>query len=196
MLDQRIVTTEEHVRRIACKLFVDEGFHRVSVRRLAAVLGIQPGSLYNHMESKQTLLFDVIERHERQLLDEVRRLTKTADEVGDALLGYVETVIRFKLRYRYAALLSRLELRSLDSAQRDIINALRSEHCERLREMLGGKKGSSVFTCADDFLERCILVLLDGVIDLNDADPATPLHRVIHDYQKLIVNTLGWAPRT
>ncbi|MBV4523233.1 TetR/AcrR family transcriptional regulator [Pseudomonas sp. SWRI74] len=195
MLDQRVVSTEEHVRRIACKLFVDEGFHQVSMRRLAAALGIQAGSLYYHMESKQALLFDVIVGYESQLLDEVRGFTKAADGPVDALLRYVETVIRFKLRYRYAALLSRLEMRSLNTAQRDVIQALRREHCERLRVMLASRKEPAAFTCADDFLERCILALLDGVIDLNEADPAAPLHRIIHDYQALIVNTLGLTSR-
>ncbi|EJN26120.1 transcriptional regulator [Pseudomonas sp. GM78] len=194
-LDRTVTSTETHLRRVACALFVDEGFQQVSMRRLAAVLGIQAGSLYNHMESKQALLFDVIHQYEGQLLEAVRDCAESVREPADALLRYVDTVIRFRLRHRCEATLSRLELRSLSTAQRDIITALRHQHSELLRAMLASRRGPSPFTPADDFVERCILSLLDGVIDLDSAERAVPLDRIIQNYQTFIVNALYGSAR-
>ena len=50
----------EVIRATALKLFVAEGFGSVSLRRIADISGIQVGSLYNHIDGKQQLLFELI----------------------------------------------------------------------------------------------------------------------------------------
>jgi len=47
------------------------GYEAMSLRELAAKVGLQPGSLYNHIETKQDLLFDLIHNHMVVLLARV-----------------------------------------------------------------------------------------------------------------------------
>jgi AcrR family transcriptional regulator len=54
-------------------LFAERGFDSVGLRELAAHLGIKAGSLYNHIESKEALLFELIESLYEDLLDVVTR---------------------------------------------------------------------------------------------------------------------------
>jgi len=53
------VSRLEAIRSVALRLFVTEGYRSVSLRQLAEQAGIQAGSLYHHIESKQCLLFDL-----------------------------------------------------------------------------------------------------------------------------------------
>ena len=45
--------------REAARLFAEKGYHGTSVGDLAAALGVQKGSLYAHIESKQDLLWEI-----------------------------------------------------------------------------------------------------------------------------------------
>jgi AcrR family transcriptional regulator len=47
-------------------LFAKKGFDAVSIRDIAAVIGIKPSSLYNHFESKEAL-FDAVIKHAEDL---------------------------------------------------------------------------------------------------------------------------------
>lgn len=60
------------VRQVALTLFSELGFHNVSLRKLASALGMQPGSLYHHIEGKQELLFELIDEYETDLLDAIK----------------------------------------------------------------------------------------------------------------------------
>ena len=51
----------QDAQRAALELFAERGFSRVGMRDLAAHMGIAAGSLYNHNESKEALLFEFIE---------------------------------------------------------------------------------------------------------------------------------------
>jgi len=60
-------------RHKAVALFAQRGFASVGLRELAAHLGIKAGSLYNHIDSKETLLFELIESLYEDLLEVVSR---------------------------------------------------------------------------------------------------------------------------
>jgi AcrR family transcriptional regulator len=51
----------EERRERAMALFAEKGFGQVSMRELAAHVGLAAGSLYHHFPSKQDLLYDLIE---------------------------------------------------------------------------------------------------------------------------------------
>ena len=46
--------------RQAARLFAEQGYHGTSISDLADALGVQKGSLYHHIESKQDLLYEAM----------------------------------------------------------------------------------------------------------------------------------------
>ncbi len=70
------VQTEEKVRsarraeltRAAARLFSERGYHGTSMQHLGDALGIQRGSLYAHIGSKEDLLFDVVDEGAERFL--------------------------------------------------------------------------------------------------------------------------------
>lgn len=67
-------------QRRALELFKERSFSQVSMRELAAHVGISPGAIYHHVESKEAMLFEWLTELYQALLSHVdllkaRRLT-------------------------------------------------------------------------------------------------------------------------
>ena len=54
--------TKERILLEAAALFSKNGYHNVSVKDIAAVVGIKPASIYNHFENKEALWDAVLDR--------------------------------------------------------------------------------------------------------------------------------------
>ncbi|MGV8842666.1 MAG: TetR/AcrR family transcriptional regulator [Pseudomonas sp.] len=59
----------EQIRYKALELFAERGLARISMRELAFQVEIRSGSLYHHFESKERLLFELIEALYDDLLE-------------------------------------------------------------------------------------------------------------------------------
>lgn len=67
----------------ASRLFSERGYHATSMRELAASLGLQGGSLYAHINSKEDLLVDIVSGAAQQFdeaLFPLRDLDLSADQ--------------------------------------------------------------------------------------------------------------------
>ena len=53
-------TRKEEIIRVAAKLFKEKGYSAVTMRDLAAEMGIKAASLYNHINSKEDILDTII----------------------------------------------------------------------------------------------------------------------------------------
>ncbi len=83
--------------REAARLFVERGYHGTSMQHLADALGLQRGSLYAHIGSKQELLFDVVEEGADRFLERGEKAVNmdafAAVRLRRLLVGHVETAI-------------------------------------------------------------------------------------------------------
>ena len=61
--------TAARVRNAALKRFAASGYAAVSMREIAADVGVQPGALYNHFPTKQDILKDLMLSHLADLLE-------------------------------------------------------------------------------------------------------------------------------
>ena len=55
-------TRRHELTRQAARLFAEKGYHGTSIGDLAEAMGVQKGSLYAHIESKQDLLYETCAR--------------------------------------------------------------------------------------------------------------------------------------
>ena len=53
-------TRREELVATATRLFAERGYHGTSMADLAEALGVQKGSLYSHIASKEDLLYDAL----------------------------------------------------------------------------------------------------------------------------------------
>lgn len=56
----KAITRKEEIVKTAAKLFKEKGYSAVTMRHIASEMGIKAASLYNHINSKQDILNDII----------------------------------------------------------------------------------------------------------------------------------------
>jgi AcrR family transcriptional regulator len=94
----------------ACDLFAKQGYMRASIAELADACKLSRGALYHYFESKEAILFAILDAHVRQMIADV--------EVG--MSGQSTTLDRFR-----AAIRAIVELNARSSnEQRLILNDL------------------------------------------------------------------------
>jgi AcrR family transcriptional regulator len=69
---------EDQVRAAALRLFKEKGYHATSMRDIAAAVGINKGSLYSYIKSKEDLLIPVFEQAQGVLTTQIEQICSDA----------------------------------------------------------------------------------------------------------------------
>ncbi|MFN8509335.1 MAG: TetR/AcrR family transcriptional regulator [Deinococcaceae bacterium] len=81
---------------IASELFSNRGYHATSMRDLAAQLGMQGGSLYAHISSKEELLAEIVTQATEWFEQALRPLMQTThspeEKLFEALKAHIEVI--------------------------------------------------------------------------------------------------------
>ena len=129
--------TAAAIRRAALDLIYRQGFAAMNLRDLAAEVGIQPSSLYNHIASKQSLLADIMQEHMETLLAATDAATATAGPAPmDRLRGFIGHHVLYHMEKPQEVYIANFELRALDPASYARIVTLRRGYEARLMALL------------------------------------------------------------
>ncbi|MDT8924506.1 TetR/AcrR family transcriptional regulator [Pseudomonas taiwanensis] len=162
-------STFDLIRATASTLLSQAGYKGMGMRLLADAVGIKVGSLYNHIESKKALLYELISEYEMHLLHvfKSRNLTKCKSAVQmNALLW--EKVSEYVAQNCDLARLARNELQHLSLAQVEAVSDIRLRRKRQFQALLA--------KCAEDvglsstgleMLSEELHVLLDCHIGLD-----------------------------
>lgn len=157
--------TEAAIREAAVELIARYGHEAVTMRQLAARVGVQPAALYRYFPTKEDLLFSLMREHMEALLGAWETAASTAREPQAQLDAFVTNHIRFHLERRAATHVSNMELRSLSPDRLDVILALRNRYEAGLRGILREGAAAGVFTVEDAKLaSMAIIQMITGVI--------------------------------
>lgn len=141
--------TFEAIRAAGTRLIWQHGFEAMSLRRLAAEVGIQPGSLYNHFETKQALLYDIVREHMTTLTLRLDEALVGHDAPRDRLVAFAAFHARYHMTRRMQVYVANSELRSLEPENRAEIVALRRAYERRLEAILEAGRDAGVFRIGD-----------------------------------------------
>src|SRR3954466_2021619 len=122
------------VTREAARLFAEKGYHGTSIGDLARALGVQKGSLYHHIDSKQELLYETMRDGAAAFhaaLDAVPDDAPATDKIRLALRGHLRVVAE---QLDVATVFVR-EWRYLAAERRDEIVRERRRYEERFRAL-------------------------------------------------------------
>ena len=128
-------STAGEIRSVALDQFYRHGFQATTLRDIASRVGIQVGSLYNHIKSKGDLLYDIMETIMLALLEDQRQVAQEPDVVERMRL-LVYHHVRFHGERAKEVFIGNSELRSLNRAQRARIVGLRHEYEEMFQKEL------------------------------------------------------------
>ncbi|MEL6517892.1 MAG: TetR/AcrR family transcriptional regulator [Pseudomonadota bacterium] len=118
----------EGIRKAAGAYFADYGFDRSSMAGAARAAGVSKALIYHYWDSKEDLLFDILEAH-------LARLASVVDEVGppDRLRGLIRAIL---LNYRDADAEHKLQIDALATLPPEKQAPLKA-HQRRLVEAMG-----------------------------------------------------------
>jgi len=155
--------TGPKVRDAALRLIAQHGYAAVSMRQIAAEVGIQAGALYNYTPDKQTLLFDLMQGHMADLLAALDE----HDLHGDALTQ-LEAFARFHIRYHLPrpdqVFVSYMELRNLSEENFAAVEAMRRQYEDALEDILRAGVAEGVFAIPDPRVTTMALIaMLTGI---------------------------------
>jgi len=116
------------VRDAALTLFAARGYHGTSMKDIAAALGLQAPSLYNHVESKQTLLQEIMLGSMERLLHEQDAVLATSNDVVEQLRRIMEAHVRFHTRFQREVRIGNNEIASIEEPARTKLRDLRRRY--------------------------------------------------------------------
>jgi AcrR family transcriptional regulator len=156
--------TMEAIRKAGLRLIFEHGYEAMSLRQLASEVGIQAGSLYNHITTKQELLFDLVQDHLNELLRQLELALKGKDRPVEKLRAFVAFHVLYHMTKKREVFITNSELRSLEPKNYAAIVTLRSAYERRLAGILADGVADGVFEVADvQVATFAILALLTGV---------------------------------
>src|SRR5947207_6315828 len=120
--------------RQAARLFAEKGYHGTSIGDLAEAMGVQKGSLYAHIDSKQDLLYETMREGADAFhgaLDAIDDTLPATEKIRLALRAH----LRIVAEQLDVATVFVQEWRYLDGDRRDEIVRERRRYEERIREL-------------------------------------------------------------
>ncbi|MDT2007499.1 TetR/AcrR family transcriptional regulator [Rhodococcus opacus] len=185
--------TNVAIREAAARLFYEHGYEATSLRTVASEVGIQVGSLYNHISGKEELLTDIMVSVMDELLEAVNGALVTVD--GNAVGRFkaaVDCHIRYHAEHARETFIGNTELRSLSDGDLDLVLAKRAEY-ERLLQKL--VKDVAKETGADvlDAKLQTYSILAQGAHVSSWYKPGGPksLDKVVNTYIRMALRQLG-----
>ncbi|GLS18960.1 TetR family transcriptional regulator [Labrys miyagiensis] len=189
--------TAEAIRAAGLRLIFEHGYEGMSLRDLAEMVGVQPGSLYNHIATKQALLFELLSGH-------MRTLTAALDEALAGVEGplarldaFVDFHLRYHLTRKMEVFVNNSELRSLEPRNRAVITGLRRDYERRLADILAEGAADGVFTVPDvKVATYAILAQLTGVVGWYAPDGRLSEDEVVALHYQLVLRGIRESAQT
>lgn len=155
--------TGPKVRAAAERLFARHGYAAVSMRQIAAEVGVQAGALYLYTPDKQSLLAGLMRDHLEALIASWKAQTH-ASHPHDRLRQFVHFHIGYHIDRPDAVFIAYMELRNLEPDRFAEIEALRRSYEAELEAILRDGQDAGVFELADPRLASMALIaMLTGV---------------------------------
>jgi AcrR family transcriptional regulator len=131
-----VLDRRSEIHRAACRLFREKGFPGTSVREIAEVVGMLGGSLYAHMESKDELLWEIVNSAAERFFAALRPIAAENREIMQKLRKAIIAHVGVITSDLDAAAVYTFEWRHLPAEQRAAFTKQRDEYERLLRGLV------------------------------------------------------------
>lgn len=184
--------TAAAIREAAARLIARHGHDAVSMRQLAAEVGLQAAALYRYFPSKEDLLFTLMREHFDALTASWERARPRASDPLARLSVFVRNHIGHAIAHRLGTHICNTELRSLSPERLSAMLKLRGAYEKELRQILRDGAASGVFSIDDIELATIAVVqMITGVIVWFRPDDRLTGDEVANRYLAMTLRLLG-----
>jgi AcrR family transcriptional regulator len=135
-VERSTATNRGTVLDAAGRLFADRGYRATSMRDIATELGMRAPSLYNHVTSKQEILYAIMDKAMDRAIAALDEALDSVEDVADQLRRATESLVLDFLRYPAEVTVCNVEVRSLEPGYRLAIVAKRDRYGARVRRII------------------------------------------------------------
>jgi AcrR family transcriptional regulator len=145
----------------AVRLFAERGYHATGMQDIASELGVRAPSLYNYVDSKQSLLDMVYLQAVEGMSESIERSVESVPDIVDKLERGMEEKARWSVRHPYHLRVVWHEPFGLSVDVRNRVWGLRTQQRERWESLIregceaGRISTSSVVLCSYVLHEMC-----------------------------------------
>ncbi len=142
--------TKARIVDAAIDLFHRQGYNATSLRQIADGVGLQVGSLYNHMASKEQLLYEIMRDVMVELIQHTEEeMAAAGDDTLERLWAFLRASIHFHATRQKQTFIGNSELRGLLPEHREEIVELRDRYETLLRDTLQAAQDAGSIAVAD-----------------------------------------------
>lgn len=191
----RSAPTREAIRAASLALIFKKSFAAMSLRDLAREVGIQPGSIYNYIKTKEDLLnFLIRDALERRLERIEQAVTASPDPVA-GLRAFVGLTFDFHTREAREMVVGDGEMRSLTPAHRRAVVRLRDRYDRHLTDIIEKGREAGLFTVADARIATfAIISMISGVSRWYVEGGRLPYEALLDQYLGFAFAIVGHVP--
>ncbi len=183
--------TGPRLRSAARALFARHGYAAVSMRQIAAEVGVQAGALYLYTPDKQTLLFDLMKEHLDDLLATLAAQPLPADPRA-RLAAFARFHVAYHLDRPAEVFIAYMELRNLTPENFAAIERLRHRYEDALQAILAEGVAAGVFRVPDARLATMALIaMLTGASQWYREGGRLPRETVAEIYAEMALRAVG-----
>ncbi len=184
--------TEAALREAAVSLMARYGYEAVSMRQLAAEVGVQVAALYRYFPTKEDLLFTLMREHMEGLIEAWEHSNPSEAGPAERLGAFVGNHIRFHVARRHSTHVSNMELRSLSRENLTHILRLRTAYEKELRQILRDGAEAGFFLIDDVAMTAmAIIQMVTGVIVWFRPDSRMSVDEVTETYLSMTMRLVG-----
>ena len=183
--------TGPKIKQAALVLFARHGFAAVTMRQIAANVGVQAGAIYNYTPDKQALLFDLLHGHMADLLSKWAVELVPKNPIA-ALDRFVAFHLDFHIKRPELVFISYMELRNLSEANFKAIVEQRRIYEKIIYNLILSGVVSGDFLVPDPKITSLALIaLLTGPVDWFREDGRLTSDELTRQYCILTRQALG-----
>jgi AcrR family transcriptional regulator len=121
-------TAHAAILRVATELFGEKSYPATSMRDIANAVGVLSGSLYAHIESKEALLLEIVDRGISEFYEAVSQAARAHNGAGDRLTAMVHAHVEVVVRHPEQTLVVFHQWRYLSEPAQAIVRRRRKQY--------------------------------------------------------------------
>ncbi len=120
----------------AAELFATQGYERSSIADLAEACALSRGALYHYFDSKEAILYAMLDSHVRGLLERLQAAVVPADAPMQQLGRVIETAVAFNAASRHESVIILNDLASLGEREQKAVVRLEQQIVDLVADVL------------------------------------------------------------
>jgi len=193
-VERSTATTRGTVLDAACVLFAARGYRGTSMKDIATELGVRAPSLYNHVTSKQEILFAIMDKAMDRAIAALEEALADIDDVAEQLRRATESLVLDFLRYPAEVTVCNNEVRSLDPGNRLAIVAKRDGYAARVLHIIErGCRAGRFRTRTPQIAAFAVLEMGNGAKSWFKPSGRYPDTYVASEYGEFALRVVGYA---